>query len=226
MNIKKIVIGLSIILAFIFPVNTAKANTIYDGVNKNINETTIITEDNIEDVIRYLGLSVDSITNNDTGKNFGNITVGQLQQLISNNTAKLTKPFMRNVILPSNKLSNNLSTISDSYRTSVTSSSKILTETFDIDSYVIELNVTGQYSRKKWTGVGGISVDVDSDQLLIVYKLSDKKLKGKYTSSCITVSGNVYVDSYVGIGDFSLVKIGSAQKTTLKANFYASSYLY
>lgn len=213
MKIKKMLLSSLLVLTIVFPTSIANASSI-----NAINTNTIITKDNIAQVLQYLDLPSDSIIKN-TNSGYDSMTVGELQDLITtvSNQADTKPKENRSISKKTNMLYSSLRTASEG--------SKSLSTSFDVDSYSIDLSVTGKYSGSHWTGVGGMSVDVDSSQFVITYKIASKDLTGTYTSSRIKVSGDVYVDAYVGVGDVGLIKIGSAQKNSITAYFYADDYL-
>ncbi|MBA4686979.1 MAG: hypothetical protein H2184_07480 [Candidatus Galacturonibacter soehngenii] len=215
MKIKKMLLSSLLVLTIIFPTSVANASSINTDT---INTDTIITKNNIAQVLQYLKLPSDSIIEN-TNSDYDSMTVGELQDLIttvSNQTDAIPKE---------NCSISKKNNIFYSSLMAASKGSKSLSTSFDVDSYSIDLSVTGNYSGSKWTGVGGISVDVDSSQFIITYKIASKDLTGTYTSSRIKISGDVYVDAYVGVGEVGLVKIGSAQKNSITAYFYAADYL-
>lgn len=95
---------------------------------------------------------------------------------------------------------------SSSIRAASTERTMNLSESVSVSSYILEFDVTGKYVNKTWSGVGGSSVGIDSDQFAIVYKISSKSLNTTF-SSVIVLNATVRVDSYVGIGDVGLIKV-------------------
>lgn len=127
----------------------------YDNVSSiNICSDTIITKDNIEEVLEYVGLSKDSYTDNTTMNANTVYTVGELQKAIAE-SAKI-KSSLRN----SSKFKSSLLNSSDSslnLKTSAKGKSKTVSRTVyygQNDSFYITYRATGYYSGSKWTGVG------------------------------------------------------------------------
>ena len=228
MNIRRLVAGSLVLSMGIIDVNSISYATtdlnVIQSVDENITDSTVITMENIDDVLSYLGLSSDCFSEGVTTVN-SVTTVGELKEVIEaveeNNSAENNRV---NNVYSQNSLLDTTTTSTSLMSARSTSKSMILTDSHDVDSYIIDLSVTAQYSGSKWTGVGGISVDLDSDQLFITYKIASKSLSATYTSSCITVSGTVSVTAYVGIGDLGLIKVGS-NTNKLRSNFYAINYI-
>lgn len=90
-------------------------------------------------------------------------------------------------------------------------------------SYDLEIDISATYSHNKWTGVADISPSIDSNQLLVQYKIADNNLECTFNSSTIHLSGDLTINEYYGVGK-ARVKVGSF-KFTIDKNFKASDYL-
>lgn len=176
-----------------------------------ISSETKITNDNLKDVLDYVGLDEDDFIADRSVSN-GVTTVRELETAI----AKVNQPTVLKAT------TQRCTDYTSMFRASGT---KSMTQTFDNDAYTIDVTVSAGYSGKSWTSVNGVSASVDSAQLVITYKIDSQNMSATYTSSVVTASGTVYVQAYVGVGDIGLVKVGDPQSNKLKANFYASSYL-
>lgn len=178
--------------------------------SSTISPNTEITDDNLNEVLDYVGLNEEDFIADESVTN-GVTTVKELEEAIAViNQAQSTVP----------KATTQYCT--DRSRASGT---KTMTETFDNDAYTIDVTVSAGYSGKSWTGVYGVSASVDSAQLVITYKIDSQNMSATYTSSVVTASGTVYVQAYVGVGNLGLIKVGDPQSNKLRVNFYASNYL-
>lgn len=178
--------------------------------SSTISSNTEITDDNLKDVLDYVGLNEEDFIADESVTN-GVTTVKELEEAIAViNRSQSTVP----------KATTQYCT--DRGRASGT---KTMTETFDNDAYTIDVTVSAGYSGKSWTGVYGVSASVDSAQLVITYKIDSQNMSATYTSSVVTASGTVYVQAYVGVGNLGLIKVGDPQSNKLRVNFYASNYL-
>lgn len=182
------------------------------AAENTISSETKITNDNLKDVLEYVGLDKDDFIA-DTSVSNGVTTVKDLE-------AAIAKVKQSTVLRATTQRCTDYSSM---FRAS--SGTKSMTQTFDNDAYTIDVTVSASYSGKSWTGVNGVSASVDSGQLVITYKIDSQDMSATYTSSVVTASGTVYVQAYVGVGDIGLVKVGDPQSNKLRANFYASSYL-
>lgn len=182
----------------------AADNTIYSAISSD----TIITNDNLKEVLDYVGIDEEDFIADSSISN-GATTVRELENAIAQ--AKIVSP-----------LKGTTQKCTDKSRASGT---KSMTMTFDNDAYTIDVTVSASYSGKTWTSANGVSASVDSGQLVITYKISSQNLSATCTSSVIKASGTVYVQAYVGVGNLGLIKVGDPQSNQIRANFYASNYL-
>lgn len=181
------------------------------AADNTISSDTKITNENLKDVLDYVGLTEDDFIA-DTSISNGVTTVKELESAISKvNQAAVPKATTQQCTDYTSKLR--------------ASGTKSMTQTFDNDAYTIDVTVSAGYSGKSWTSANGVSASVDSAQLVITYKIDSQNMSATCTPSVVTASGTVYVQAYVGVGDIGLVKVGDPQSNKLKANFYASSYL-
>lgn len=81
----------------------------------------------------------------------------------------------------------------------------------DCDAYTVEFSVGGNYDEKHyWTG-GSASVSTDSDNLIITYRIGSKTMKVSTEDSrkILKLTATVDVESWIGVGDVGLIKIGT-----------------
>jgi hypothetical protein len=180
---------------------SVQANTNIIKSKAKINANTVITDDNVNDVFRYLGLNPsDLIEGNKTGKSVG--TVGELQKAIeqAKKQAKEQKFTVKTKAIP-NKLSNAKITLADDDDDTPTSSQRVYSD-LDCDNYTVEFSCSGQYRHGQWCGVSDEEAELtNSQQGFFSYAITSKNdLSAEYTSDAITMQHNITVTGYVGVG--------------------------
>jgi len=175
--------------------------------SENISNDTIITSDNIIDVLTYLGMEESAFEENRTleGRSY---TVGEVRDLIErekNNKVNIVKDYMQDSMLRA-KGTKNLSAISY------------------LDSYHVIVKVAATYNGKKWTSAGAPSASVSQEGVGTTSKIAKNNLKATCYSSKIVLSGSVTVDTYIGVGKVGVVKINS-NKITFNRTWSASDNL-
>lgn len=192
---------------------TAQAET-----KSSISSDTIITENNISEVLEYLGIDSSNFIKNEVSEKSVQ-TVGELEQAILE-----AKQMLSTVNINNNAKinTNNIFDINSAVEIkSSGSGSIVLSSSTKVDSYTLYFDVTGQYKDGKWTNATSASVSVDSNFLLYTFKIDSKKLTLSHTPDKITLKSEVTVFVYVGVGDLGLVKI-SEQTTKGTHNWYKS----
>lgn len=188
----------------------------YAQENENsISSNTIITEDNIYEVLEYLGIDSSNYVKIDvtekevhTGK--GVHTVGELEKAIKE--VEKQKSNIKNATITKSS-SNLVSTLS--------SGTTMLYRTFDVDSYIVEYEVSASYADGYWTSANSAAVSVDSDSLIYTYKIGYKELNLYCIPTKITLDSYIEVDTYIGFNDQGLIKI-STQAIDRIDYFYTS----
>jgi hypothetical protein len=190
--------------------------------NKIITANTIITEENLNDILQYFGIDQnDFFRTNVTGGNVN--TVGELLNAIEE-VEKLTfkvknnsknYDYLKSIKSSSNQDINML--IADSGIVMLYSSVNVGS------SYTLEYEVSAEYSSGQWTGVYSADVSIDSDFIFYTYKIGYKSLIPSYTPTTVKLQSSVRVDIYVGIGNFGIVKIGS--QTITGTDYWGTSYI-
>ncbi len=185
---------------------------------ENISTSTVITKENIYEVLDYLGLDSSSFTPDTTG-DYDTCTVGDLKaaiQQVNSQPREVTKSV--NIFVPSHSF------LVSTTRSSAVSGTKNLEANIEVDPFVLTYDVTGQYTGTEWTGVGGVVASVDTDAPLLVYKITDKSVETKFTSSVITLDASTVVTSYIGVADVGLVFVTNTRVIS-NINWYAHDYL-
>lgn len=217
-------VTMSVILSF---VTTAYASEDLIASPQSFASDTIITEENIAEVLEYVGLSDDSCIFGDVENNNVVYTVGELEDAIKEiSEIENSICFSSDDNLRDSKI---IGFTGDSrYATNKASSgSKTVTNTVSYgkkDSFSIKYRATGKYSGSKWTGTGSASATVSSNSALSSYEISDEEHDLTYTSDCLTLESNLTVDSYVSVGDYAIIHV-STMEIDATNYFYASDYL-
>lgn len=198
----KKIISLMCVIACLF---TVESVPVYS--RENISNNTIITRDNITEVLAYLGIEENAFEENETleGKNY---TVGEVRDLIEqerNNKVSIVEDYIEDSMLRA-KGTKNLSTISY------------------LDSYHVIVKVAATYNGKKWTSAGAPSASVSQEGIGTTSKIAKNNLKVTCYPSKIVLSGSVTVDTYIGVGKVGVVKINS-NKITFSRTWSASANL-
>ena len=161
--------------------------------NKQFSEETVITTENVYDVLSYLDIDENNLEVNQEAS-YATVTVGELKEAID--SAK-------------------------KYQKEVEKDSTINIE--DISSSPQSTRATYSKTLKHWTNASASNASVDSDFVIYTYKLSGQSNKTTCTSSCITLKCSGNLDTYVGVGNVGIVKITSqtySSKTNFYASSY------
>lgn len=223
MKNKKIILLLVVILLSLNLTNIFYSENVLaaSSNDKQIQDNTIITKDNIDDVCIYLGLESNDFIQTDVDKSKKTVkTVGELKAII-NQVKECSKT--------NNKMNTNLLRNEDENQSSVCRSKPrgtiTLFNNIDCDGYSITCSVSGQYYGSQWTGASGASVSVDSNQLVLIQKVEDNpSLRATYTSDCITLKVKCKIGIYVGVDDMGLVRIDT-QDVDSTSYFYADDWI-
>lgn len=166
---------------------------------KTISSSTIITESNLKDVLKYLGIDSSKFTATKNTNSSKIDTVGELETVINqykNQDNKLHSTTQNHNIKFTNAIANS------------SSETAILYSDLNMSSYTLEYSTCGYFSGKSWTGVGYCDVNVSDPSIGTVHKIKSKVLSPSFTSSTITLTASVDVESWVGINDIGLIYLG------------------
>jgi hypothetical protein len=170
-----------------------------------ISHNTVITEDNIYEVLEYLGIDASNFVRTDAKKASTIFTVKDLEKAIKEfdeqpSEFKEIKYF----------LGNETDFDGEKYASMRSSGTVMLYSTSDFDGFTLEYSVSGQYDDDCWTGSGGAWVDIDSPNIIIVRKIDSKNLNVTLHSNntILRLTAEVEVGVYLGIGA-GFIKIGS-----------------
>lgn len=206
--------------------NSTNSTVIQNNTTK-ITADTVITKDNIYDVLSYVGLDSKSLSKTNAISSNSTIkTVGELEKLVKKAKSNPTKIVAKNNT-NTNTNTNTKTNIVSSSLLAATNGSKTIAQNFDNGSYTLKYKVSAQYSGSEWVGVTSpdVSVTADVDKAGITYKIdSDPSLDATWEPDVITMTSYVTVDEYIGVKDVGLVCIGY-QGVSSTNSFYASDYL-
>lgn len=175
-----------------------------------ISSDTVITEDNIYDVLAYLGLDSSGFTRTDTA-NSSVTTVGDLEKYIQN-----AKKQSKNITIKPNSINPNGSVTGSG---TLTLSNSVLNNGISL-SYL----VSAGYAYGAWTNVSSITASASSNTPGVTCKIASQSSNGTCTATTVTVQSTVTVDTYIGIGKVGIIKYNSFDVTTTMY-WYASDYL-
>lgn len=201
------------------------------AINKNnslyISPNTVITKDNIYDVLSYLGIDSTGFIRTDEENSLENITVGQLEDIISyrtmdssDNEASLAVAPLRSIALSDNLTMPSAARSGIGYGTGTI----VLRRVSDLDSYKLTYTCSAMYSGGRWTGIGNCDVTINESYLIagIKYKITEKK---NLSASMSTDKSKITMNSTVVVGAFLSV----ANTGLIPVNFYevkATNYWY
>lgn len=224
-----VVILLSLNFSNIFHSENVLAASSNNEKSQQIQDDTIITNDNIDDVCIYLGLKPSDFIKTDVDKSKETVqTVGELKAIINQvkKSSETNNQMETNSEMTTNILKTNNENESENYvcrskpRGTIT-----LFHNIDCDGYSITCSVSGQYYGSEWIGASDASVSVDSNQLLIIQKVEDNpSLSATYTSDCITLKVKCGIGFYVGVDNMGLVRI-DVQDVDSTSYFYADDWI-
>lgn len=176
----------------------------------SISSDTIITEDNIYEVLEYLGIDSSNYVKTDVSE-IGISTVGDLQKAIKQ-AEKMPKEISGQAKKKSSNTVDEVKTNSLDVRNFAAASSGtvMLYTTVDADGYVLEYAVAGQYSNGLWTGGGSASVDIDALDVIFVRKIGNKSfnISAIEGGTKLKVVATISVDLYLGL-EWGMIKVGT-----------------
>lgn len=185
--------------------STTSASTSVSKSNK-IDSNTVITNNNIYDVLKYLNLNQsDLIKGNKTEKSVS--TVGEFQKAIEQSKkqkitveTKAVPDKLRNDTTKSNNA--NIATYSDD--DSPVDSQRVYRD-LDETNYKVEFSCSGSYTHGQWCGVSGEDAELsNAGSSFYSYAITSKKdLSATFTSDRITMHHDIMVTGYVSLPGFS-----------------------
>lgn len=210
MKIKKIFCSL---LAFAMIQSLTIASPVMAAPADTITESTVITEENATEVAKYLNIQ-DKIIPNTQGGNYKIYTVGELRSTINATKDNYEKEI---VLYDDTSKSPEINVMASGVKS-------LYFTGYGDGNYTFTVIVGGKYSETHWTGVGTIEASIDSNQIATVYKIKSNNLSATYTSTQITLGGNVNIGGYIGVGGLGLLETHSFKIEPYKV-WKASSYL-
>jgi ribosomal protein L12E/L44/L45/RPP1/RPP2 len=156
----------------------------YAQNNQNsISSNTIITEDNLYQVLEYLGIDSSNFEKSEvTGASVS--TVGELEKAIK----EAQKPKSITATQSSSSSSPMSTDAAATAATAAGSGTTMLYRTLDVGgSYTVEYEVSASFANGLWTSANSAAVSVDSDFLLYTYRIGYKELNLYFTPTKITL---------------------------------------
>ncbi len=178
--------------------------------NSSIDRDTVITKDNVNEILIMFGLDPSKLKQSDTPKERAALTVGQLEDAIKN-----IKEQSENKVVNENINSGNFSestitnTIITPMATPVTGTVTLTRTTSPTTSYDLKYTTKATFARMDTTPVYKVYTGTSSPSVLLVDKASpgNKNVLSKVnsisstnTSDVVTLNAQVVVDYYLVIG--------------------------
>ncbi len=172
---------------------------------EKLSSDTIITEDNINEVLEYVGIDPTSFIKTDENQ-LGVKTVKELEQALAQ-AKTMPQKITAEIIEPIN---NTNSVDENNYVTNSLSGSVTCLYRLNCDSYTVDFTCAAHYEGYYWTSVSNPNATADTDSLVYVFKVEDPDLVATIDSSrkIAVMEGTIRVDHYVGVAGYGLVKIG------------------
>lgn len=193
---------------------STKQKTLFD-------DNTIVTEDNINEILDSLNIKHGQLEKNTSAKKSQkNYTVCELKKALKK-MDRTSSSKEKNVYLKVK----NLNCDSYVYAGIKAKKDKIINKTISRteahDGYNLDYYVYVKYNKtkKKFIETTGQGVDIDSDLLPIVYKIAKKSTSSSCTSNKVTMKAKITVNAYIGLGNVGLIKVAS-QKMTVNMYWY------
>ncbi|MFC9776579.1 hypothetical protein [Paenibacillus chitinolyticus] len=201
-----ITLCLSIVL--ILPVGATSVNT-----SEALSSDTIVTKENVNQVVKYLGLDPGTLTRTDASTDDSvTVTVGELQQALN----QLKQAPSPREVTPTE----NPKTIAPLAPSTFCTGLKMLYYTTNLGgSFELSYEVAANYSWNKFTSAGNATVSVidNDDNLFTSFTIASKDVGAKVTNSGdkVELSATVKVDSWLSVGSVGLIKV---MTTTVKTS--------
>lgn len=210
-------------LTFVLPVSADERK------QEIISSNTVVTSDNVNQVIKYLGFDPDDLIQTNKTTLDASITVGELKKAIDQLKQLPTEIQLEEVVddVPLN--------LESCAKVGVLNfdhcaGSKALYYTTNLGgSFEIRYSATAQYSWSKFLSVAGLGVEVldTDDNPFTTYQFDEEPEISAFVANNgnkITLNGKVVVASYLSLGNVGLIKVNQHTITTTK-DWSASSEL-
>lgn len=207
---------------------------------------TVITEDNIDEVLNYVGLDSSDLkdgTNNNcaTVQTVGELknAIDQAKQQVSDVTFISNPPSSNyNALLSKNALSANSILTPFSAPTSPVSGSILLTGTIYGTAYTVDVCVTGTflssywsgsyeqvYHAPQWTAATGLDTTCHPITSLPEWDVDSKSLYASCSPTYIIVTGTIEMGAYMNILGQRLVRVSSQTVTVNYMTYNVNDYI-
>ena len=200
---------LMMIMLFVFSNSSKAAET-----KEKFTDDTIITKENIFEVLEELQVEYETIEKNDD-LYVEEYTMKDLKNALQQNDFCKYECIEDEEYMTLNSEENEVgfSTKKDSFI------NKRLTKTSKKDGYELEYFVDVKYNKtkKKYVEITNYGVDVDGNTPLLTYKIGKTSLSSSCTPDMVTLKGSVNVEVYIGVGGLGLLKI---RQYTIKSTYH------
>jgi len=206
----------------VFMVPAQAASPTAQAKGTSISPNTVITKDNMNEVLKYLGIDSSNFIQTDESKNSKIETVKDLENAIQQCKKQPS-------VINSTYSETNVSSVSANSNSAMATANAVGTVmmylTTNCDGYTLTYSVAGQYSGAKWTGCGGAWVSIDSLDVIFVRKVDSVSFNITLTdnNNNLCMKAAVNVGLYIGL-KYGIVKV-SSQTVNTTANFGAGWYI-
>jgi hypothetical protein len=185
--------------------------------NKPITSSTVVTEDNIYEVLDYLGINPSNFEKGSVTMQSTVTTVGDIEKAIA--IAKKAPKIIYD------RVGAQATTSSDNLVSTLASGALLLTRTTNPSgNYQLEYSVSATYSGTSFTGVTSPNVTVGEYTFPMTYTITNRSCRASYTASKITMTASFTLNSYMNIAGMGNLLIGS-QSVNSTIYWYASNEL-
>jgi hypothetical protein len=221
----------------------SSSSVVFASVNTNtatvhsFSKSTVITKDNIYEVLDYCGLDRSALKKDIDHKSFGAVTVGDLEDAI--NKAKKIPKMIARKDKPTNVESSSIGVTPNKITPMNTSTTGIETVAENSEAWIggpiVRFSCSGHYyndgTTKYWTSeAGGAGITMVSGQagttfydIDFVNKLDTSVQDPSTSDSELVLDYGCQIGTYLGVKDLGSVEI--YHNTIAGTNYYGSSYI-
>lgn len=229
-TIVTILIPLLLLFLLIVPIDSfatdsqQKNDTLPTTSEKNFSDDTIVTSNNIIEILDWLGVEHGPLEAESFDETHNqNYTVGDLKSALKSaiseqNSVDINKETNNQIIVTKSNM------LPQPAYASSTTKAKKLSITTHHDGYNLIHIANVKYKGKHFVSVSSSNINIDSDLLPLVYKISkERNISASCTSSKVTQNFDIDISCYVGV-KYGLVKVATSRHRG-KTYFYAKDFL-
>lgn len=208
-------------------------------MNPTFTKNTLITKDNVNEILEYYGLDRSAIREDMDDKSFVDVTVGDFENAL-NKAKKIPKMIVKDNNNPTNQELSSTKITSPVANSLMAAASSVLTITTDSEVFiggpVVRYTCSGEayndYSTTKYwiRPLGGANILMVTGQVGTIYYAVDSinrlstTVQNPYTNaSQLVLDYNYVIGTYTGIKGFGGIRIAS--NTVTGTNYYGIGYI-